>query len=152
MAFMVGGSVQKNGAPKTLSAAIKKAQDAYSFVAKDVKSSVIYLSDVWRLAGSRRAPEVLRAMAEVSTFLRGLEEQMKASESTTTDVAPDPDTTLLNKAMSALWSAHRAEAAYDEAIRESLSASAPFAELQRANIAAKVLSADLFARSEALKP
>lgn len=146
MGIKVGSAAQSIANPKILAAAIQKAADAYALT-RGVKSSLIYLGDVWQLTETRRAPAVATAMTAISAFLREKEQ----GENNEVNSAPDADETLLNKAMASLWTAHRAEAAYDEAVQGRLSASAAFTELQRANIAAKVLAGDLFARAEALK-
>lgn len=146
MGIKVGSAAQDLANPKALAAAVQKAADAYEMT-RDVKSSLIYLADVWRLTETRRAPAVTTAMTAISAFLRE-KEQGRNPE---VESAPDADETLLNKAMASLWTAHRAEAAYDEAVQGRLSASAAYVELQRANIAAKALAGDLFTRVETLK-
>jgi ElaB/YqjD/DUF883 family membrane-anchored ribosome-binding protein len=133
------------GEQKKIATKIAAAQSRYA-AAQTVDGAIIYLDDVWTVTGTRRDAAVAMAMNDIARVIKEVESKLAQSGEDAT-----PDFTLLRKVLSALRTAQKGEDGYSRAIAERTSESAAMTELQRANIAAKVIGMELHARAEALK-
>ncbi|MCS4088563.1 hypothetical protein [Rhizobium sp. BK176] len=133
------------GEQKKIATKVAAAQSTYAS-SPTVDSAIVYLDDVWTVTGTRRDTAVKKAINDIAPLIKEVESALAQSGED-----PTPDFALLRKVLSALWTAQKGEDAYTRAIAERTSESAAMTELQRANIAAKVIGRDLHARAEALK-
>ncbi|MBY3155192.1 hypothetical protein HFO56_22995 [Rhizobium laguerreae] len=132
------------GEQKKIATKISTAQTVYA-TSQTVDGAIIYLDDVWTVIGNRRDAAVAKAMNDIAPLIKEVESALAQSGEDAS-----ADFTLLRKVLSALWTARKGEDGYTRAIAERTSESAAMTELQRANIAAKVIGRELHARAEAL--
>jgi hypothetical protein len=133
------------GEQKKIATKVAAAQSAYA-TSQTVDDAIIYLDDVWTITSTRRDDAVKKAMIDTAPLIREVESTLAQSGGD-----PTSDFALLRKVLSALWTAQKGEDGYSRAIAERTSESAAMTELQRANIAAKVIGRELHARAEAIK-
>ncbi|MBY3432759.1 hypothetical protein HFN89_01035 [Rhizobium laguerreae] len=133
------------GTQKKAAAQVAVAEASYS-ASQNVETAIMYLESVWTIAGTRRDIAVKKAMNDIAPLIKEVESALAQSGED-----PNAHFAMLRKALSALWTAKRAEDAYTTAIAERTSESAAMTELQRANIAAKVIGKELHAKAESLK-
>lgn len=133
------------GEQKKIATKVAAAQSTYA-ASQTVDGAIIYLDDVWTITGTRRDAGVAKAISDIAPLIKEVESALAQSGEDAS-----ADFSLLRKVLSALWAAQKAEDGYTRAIAERTSESAAMTELQRANIAAKLINRELHAKAETLK-